>query len=374
VFCSKDRSAETSAGVRNLLIKGIDWTRFLQLVEYHGVLHLVHPTLVLFEDLIPAEVLICVRERSTAQVRRALWLAQLLEKLMKAMQQAGISSLPYKGPVLAERLYGDIAMREYCDLDVFVRSSDVAGAHDALHSIGFVPQSSLRPKEQEALLGSGYEIGFDGIVNKNIIELQWRVLPRFYSIDLDVEDLFAGAQTCAIAGVQVQTLADEDLALALCAHAAKHAWNRLGWTCDIAQLVRVGDVDWNRVARRATALGINRIVGVSIFLAHRLLGAPLPAELHTIMDDDPEVQNLAAEIIGGMSENIEIDPESFAYFRLMLRIRERVSDRMRFLMRLVVTPTEREWSLVKLPDWLFPLYRAVRVIRLGARLLRINAA
>ena len=41
--------------------------------------------------------------------------------------------VPVKGPVLASTAYGDIAMREFVDLDILVRPSDVASAMTILH-------------------------------------------------------------------------------------------------------------------------------------------------------------------------------------------------------------------------------------------------
>jgi hypothetical protein len=61
--------------------------------------------------------------------------------------------------------------------------------------------------------------------------------------------------------------------------------------------------------------------------------------------------------------------ESVAYFRLMMRLRERPADRVSFLQRLIFTPGPGEWQVVHLPAPLFPLYRLVRLSRLAARFL-----
>ena len=53
----------------------------------------------------------------------------------------------------------------------------------------------------------------------------------------------------------------------------------------------------------------------------------------------------------------------------MLCLRERSGDRWRFGSRLLFTPGLGEWSLVKLPEPLFPLYRGVRLLRVSGRLL-----
>ena len=65
----------------------------------------------------------------------------------------------------------------------------------------------------------------------------------------------------------------------------------------------------------------------------------------------------------------EFDPETIAYFRLMTELRERRRDRASFWWRLLVTPGAGEWSAVRLPRPLSPLYRVVRVVRLAGRLI-----
>src|SRR5207244_11975507 len=41
-----------------------------------------------------------------------------------------------------------------------------------------------------------------------------------------------------LGGTLVRTLSAEHLLLVLCAHGAKHCWERLGWICDVAELLR----------------------------------------------------------------------------------------------------------------------------------------
>jgi len=70
-----------------------------------------------------------------------------------------------------------------------------------------------------------------------------------------------------------------------------------------------------------------------------------------------------------MPNSEEYSAESLHYFRLMLQLRERWSDRARFAQRLLFTPSVGEWSVVRLPAPLFPLYRVIRVLRVARRLL-----
>jgi hypothetical protein len=165
----------------------------------------------------------------------------------------------------------------------------------------------------------------------------------------------------------LRTLCDQDLMLVLCVHTAKHGWMQLSWLCDIAQLARSRALDWKALRERAQALGIARIVAVSFLLSHKLLATALPAQLD--VQNDPAAEALAQRILCQIVGDSEFDPESVGYFRLMMDLRERRRDRVSFAWRLLVTPSAGEWSAIRLPALLFPLYRVVRMFRLAGRVI-----
>jgi hypothetical protein len=154
----------------------------------------------------------------------------------------------------------------------------------------------------------------------------------------------------------------------LCVHAAKHVWVQLSWLCDIAQLVRTRQLDWNAIHDEARRLGIERIVSLNLLLAQKLLGSPLHSSRQTwAFQKDPSTAVLD-EILRIIERSAPYDTESLSYFRLMMRLRERWQDRGRLLWRLTVTPSVSEWSAVQLPQPLQPLYRLLRLSRLAKRL------
>ncbi len=120
-------------------------------------------------------------------------------------------------------------------------------------------------------LKSGYEYTFDGARGRNLLEIKWQILPRFYAIGFDVNDFFERAVVVTIEGQKLRTLCDQDLMLVLCVHAAKHAWKQISSLCDIVQLARSRALDWFALQATAESLiGIMRIVAVTFLLAHKL--------------------------------------------------------------------------------------------------------
>jgi hypothetical protein len=87
------------------------------------------------------------------------------------------------------------------------------------------------------------------------------------------------------------------------------------------------------------------------------------------LPEDSEAETLAEEIETYISNDKTYDVESLAYFRLMLRLRERRIDRIRFVSRFVLTPGPGEWAVMRLPKLLFPLYRVLRLTRLAGRMV-----
>jgi Uncharacterised nucleotidyltransferase len=361
--CGVDADGHLSR-VQQILQQGLDWERLFQLADRHGLTPLIFRRLSAEIDPRQSGGLEALRQQDKANAHRTLWLTLELLNIHRHLQARGLEILPYKGPVLAESLYGNVALRQFTDLDLLVRAEDLPRIKDALGDLGYETGLRLAQAAERDYLKSGYEYTFDGARGRNLLEIKWQVLPRFYSIGFDVSKFFERAAAVTIEGQKLNTLCDQDLMLVLCVHAAKHAWRQISWLCDIVQLARSRSLDWKALRVEAKRLGIERIVAVTFLLARELLGTELPEG----MEPDARTEALARRIVSLITAEEEFDPESLAYFRLIMELRERRRDRVAFWWRLLVTPGAGEWSAVRLPGPLFPLYRVVRVCRLAGRL------
>lgn len=366
--CGDDSDGCLSVRIQQILQRGVDWERLIQLTLQHGLVPVVFRRLSAENDASRSAGLEAFRQQDKANAHRTLWLTLELLNIHRHLQARGLEVLPYKGPVLAEMLYGNVTLRQFSDLDFLVRSDDLAKIKEALAELGYAPGLQLAQAAERDYLKSGYEYTFDGARGRNLLEIKWQILPRFYSIGFDVSDFFERAAVVTIEGQKLRTLCEQDLMLVLCVHAAKHVWKQISWLCDIVQLARSRGLDWAALQARARKLGIMRMVAVTFLLAHKLLGAPWPAQLGAEIERDTEAEVLAQRIVRLVVTEEEFDPESMAYFRLMVRLRERRQDRISFWWRLLFTPGAGEWAAVRLPRPLFPLYRLVRLCRLVGRL------
>jgi len=366
--CSATPPEEKRSHLRSLLQPSVRWKSLFGLADQHGTQPLLYQSLLGLEDAVPAEEINWLKQSYQTNLYKNLLLSRELTRILEHLSALDIDVMPYKGLALAEALYGNITLRQAGDIDLIIRPKDLRRTQRAVAELGYTPHAPLSEDEEHAYLKSGYECAFDSAAGRNLLEVQWAVQPRFYAVDFEMAGLFERAVTISVAGYPTKTLSSADLLLVLSAHAAKHVWGRLVWLCDIARLMALPDLDWDWIRVQARNLGIMRIVSVTMLTAYRLLDVAIPVQAGFLRDSATSA--LVEEIQSRITSNVPYNVESLSYFRLMIRLRERPADRLRFLGRLIVTPGPSEWQAVQLPRPLFPLYRLVRLSRLAARAVR----
>jgi hypothetical protein len=65
-----------------------------------------------------------LRARFEEIARKNLRFTAELIRILNCLESHGIAAIPFKGPTLAESVYGNLALREFSDLDILVRQSD----------------------------------------------------------------------------------------------------------------------------------------------------------------------------------------------------------------------------------------------------------
>ena len=357
----------------SLLVKhdqAVDWPSLLRCADFHGTSSLLYKNLSLASGAAPGQLVESLRQRYVENVQKSLFLARELNRILDCLHGHGIELISYKGIVLSEIYYADVAMRQAGDIDLFVRKPDVIRTRTALRELEYIPCVEIPENSEADYIASGYEYSFDSPAGKHLLEVQWALQPRYYAVDYDMHGLFARAVEVTVGGRSLKVPSPEDLLLVLCVHAAKHLWGRLIWLCDIAQILRRSNLDFDSILTRAHELGIARILHVTLLLANAFLGTPIPSAIDPAVRSDRAAHALAEEVASSIVAGVLWEDRKIPYFRLMMRLRERRSDQIRFLTRLAFTPGPGEWQAVKLPRALSPLYRAVRMVRLAARFSR----
>ena len=343
-----------------LLTPGLEWDRVIQSAEHHRLLPALCAALASRNRLPSA-----LRVRAHKHAWRILHFTVELTKIARCFEQHGIPFLAHKGPALAKLLYGDPAIRQFGDLDLLVKPQDVPQARTALMALGYEPGLRLSARQEKSYLRSGYEYVFGLNSERNLVELQWQIVPRFYAINFDIDALFSRSIQIELDGLPLRTLGYEDQLLALSVHAAKHEWAQLGMLRDILTLTQF-DLDWKWITAEARALGISRILQVSLLAVRELFSVDLPEAVESIPVSRGAAE-LPSTVVMNLQTNREPNLESLQFFGAQLQTRERWRDRAQFIWRLSTTPSVQEWESIRIPDRLFMLYRALRFARVMRR-------
>lgn len=357
---------------RLLSTPGLDWDHVLRAAGDHGMIPLLSGHLLNdFADAVPEAVRLRLRSAFLESAQESLLQTRELLKVVRTLSAAGVRSLAYKGIALALSLYGNIGWRQCCDVDILVHQRDFFAARDALLAADYSPLLSLPPTQQLSYLAAGCEMQFSSPGSHVLVELQWQIVPRYFSLAFDMDRVFARAERITISGLEIETLSPEDTALVLAVHGGKHAWSRLCWACDFAELLRSGNIGWDVVQDEAERHGAQSLLTVAVGVAARLFNAPAPENLH--YSAESRHCALIDELCGNALENQQKlgkdDKPSIRDFMLQAKLRERWRDRARMLYRLAATPNLSEWNMLKLPPRLSPLYLVVRLFRLLGKLV-----
>jgi hypothetical protein len=370
------RSPEAAARIRALIQEDMDWEYLLRTAHRHGMA----PLLCWHIDAtcpkaVPLNALDRLRSHFRTNSLRNLFLTGELLRILNVFGTQGISAIPYKGPALATSIYGNLALREFSDLDILVHQYDVPKAKEVLASIGYQADYRLSPQQEAAFLRSECEHPFTRGDGRVVVELHWGIVEKHF-FSFDAERLWERLHLIPLGGDTVLNLSLEDMLLILCVHGARHAWERLGWICDVAEVVRAcQDISWERVMTRASKLGGERMLLLGLFLASDLLGATIPERVSERVRTDPTVKTLAKRTREQLFRETDCPPgflEGYkgapAFHVLHLGVRERWRDKIRYCVLKTLTLRGEDWELLPpLPKFLFPFYYVLRLIRLTGK-------
>jgi hypothetical protein len=301
-------------------------------------------------DAVPDVELESLRREFKLNAAHNLQLAAELLEILKLFEARGIPALPYKGPVLAQCLYGTLALRQIGDIDILLHEGDVAAARALLVDRNY--QSSHWRLSVPGALRFEYQHKLKRKQGGVLVELHWTIAPRSVAAALGLNELWDRREGVSLLGATVQTITGGDLLLVLCIHGSKHLWRRLEWICGVAELLRSGSVDWDRLIERSTQLGSGRMLRLGLSLAHELLDAPLPDAVLRQVRADPHVPALAASARARLfGEPVGMGTQSRVPHSFYLRVKERAYDKLRYLYYEPLTRAVRRTS--SLADRLF---------------------
>lgn len=353
--------------VRALLAHDLDWAVVQAQARRHGVEAMVHHRLH-EEARVPPDVhdALAISSRATAHFN--MHRLHVLLALLQRCDDAGCRVVSFKGAVLAQRFYGNLAFRRFADLDLLVAPADVPRVKAILEDMDFVP---LRTATAEAdVLEAQMGVEMRRAADQVMVELHTALLNKTLAYHLDAADVLQRATRTVVGGQAIYTMAPHDLLLYLCAHGTKHHWARLKWVADVAHVLRGhSGLDAQALCCHARRMHCERVLLLGLHLAQRWLDAPLDPVFEASIKADAVVEELARFIEtrwlctdDGLDRTIR-----WQQVRFFARTRRRWRDAWPMwaeYARRSLQPSDQDRAFVDLPRPLHPLYALVRPVRI----------
>ncbi len=352
-----------------------DWQPFAQACEYHQVTPFVFCHLKDIANAAPVGLLEYLRQRYFEISARNYHLAKETVALTLLLEERDIPSVMFKGPAVAMVAYGDIALRQFQDIDLVIRRRDLRHTWDLLIGRGFTVAPESCGPDNPKKVSRSHEVTLCAPDKSYFIDIHWRLASEQEGAFCpDVENMWERVETIGLPQGSVSTFCREDLFVALCCHGTKHCWGRLKWLLDVAEILRSPvTFNWDRVETITFARPLARAsIGLALSLAHDLLNAPMPVTLPTALAVTPRTRSVAAAIrteIFTQGRTIGLDRHHATLPRLGKSIPAWIDYLWArypkwFFEHAVLRVDPKDRALVSLPQQLGFLYHIVRPIRL----------
>lgn len=290
----------TKAQIQTLLEQPINWSACHEYAQSQHVTPLFFHTLFTYwKRTPPAPFIDELRQWYQKHSIRNLMVTAEMLKFKQFGLELDVPLLVVRGPVLARLTYGDVRLRQFANLDLFVHAEDVDRMRDLLLENNYdaiTPAPPAEPRTDCAVFAHRSRL-FN-------VELHWQLWPPHYDARVTLDGAWDRLQSVAFTEREsMSTLAGGDLLLYLCGHGAVHDWSRLSYLCDVNQLLlsRVS-FDWPGVAKQISRAQDGRSLLLGLALVRTVFGTTLPAEIASMCDRDGQLNKRLTEAWEHMRE------------------------------------------------------------------------
>jgi Uncharacterised nucleotidyltransferase len=361
---------EKKAEVTHLLQnKSIDWDKLYKLSCFHQVRPvLLRGVLGLPSGLVPTSFLETLKNACFQITTHALRQSQEMLRLLALFKQNNILAIPYKGAAYSNMYYGNLGMREFSDIDLFIHEKDLFEIKKCLLFEGYRPVYNITDTQMAAYIKVSCDYTFDYFSSDN--KRLFHVEPHYRSNTLlgnfnyfTLSDCDNTIREVSFSNTTIPALSIENnFLLTVMHHGEGEGWSRLKYLCDIYAFLKKEEknLDWNFIIEKVEKLQITTQLLVGLAMIQAMYDLALPASI-THRLNNLKINNL----VQNRYQNLNRDNYSFENVLLFkLKCADGWIDKIKILLSKIFTTTLVDMQVVNLPRQLFFLYMFIRPFRL----------
>jgi hypothetical protein len=367
-----------------------DWELFSQMAEREGVAPLMYWKLKDSPVEVPPSTFNFLRSTYYQTLAQNTLMYQELERILKALDEAGIPAIVLKGAALAATVYEDIGLRPMGDLDLLVSRERLGKAVSILNGLDYEASDFPRPTPWIERV-TEHNVNLKGGAGRDtILELHWSlisgdadwrspplewfweqtepfVLPnkdlasreKYTDRNRDNPDQYASKGRCS-------SLRPSAHSLYLSAHLIlQHGrfGTRLLWFNDLHLLAsRLGqEVSWDMLNDQAQKYRWALAFSLAMEQVQSLLGTPFSDAFITALSQDARLSREPYPKIGQEASRPRTKAEGVWEIASFLGHGEQIKYAIAML---IPSPQYIRWRYEPNPTWLWPLYYPYRWMRM----------
>jgi hypothetical protein len=350
-------SPEAANRAFDALGAALRWDLLLERASTHGLIPLLYHRLHEFDFFgAPSPVRRKLKDTFGVNAIRNVLFTQELVHVLTELDAAGIPTIPLKGILLAESLYGDPALRTCADLDILISPKHLADSLQVLQSLGYDARCGNR-----TLVGLLARYGKDCVLMREDARQAYPLQVHCGLIwggpaeQPLLAEIWQDAAPQPFHAAPAYAMSAEWEFLYLAVHAFRHGLYPFKWLVDLDWLIVRGAIDWRIVQEKVRRLGWERIVQSCFVACATLLETPVPGPFAG------QLPALPAKIHICRPGPLEIPRETI----LALRLLPTDSARLKFVAIRLFVPTPADYDVLRLPPRLSFLYYLIRPWRLA---------
>lgn len=375
----------TASEVTSLLTVDLDWETLVQTAIDRGLMPLLYQSLKEIEvKLVPQSVMMQLQILTQMNGIDNITKTKELLKILSLLESKGIEAIAFKGSILATSIYGDIALRQFNDLDILVRLQDFWQTKAILVDRGY--QSYLSKEMEIDLFNNHFQVPLSyqnpaiatvdsqfqpSLFDRNpalSIDLHWGIPPRRIFNPDRCDRLWDNHNSIDLIGQEIKTFSPEVTLVIQCLNAGKE-FEYLGihlpikQVCDVAKVIQTySNLNWNLALKISSQLQVQKLFLIGLFMTQNLLQIALP--------------QLILEKIARSLGNIAIQPRNHQnLWQLLVNPLTTINWSWYGMLviwshlKRAVLPCQKDIDYFPLPARLFFLYYVIRPIRLLVKYL-----
>ncbi len=298
----------------------------------------------------PQNILHSMKMSNMEIVKENMLMTVELIKIMKLLKENNIEALAFKGPTLSQMAYGNITLRQYSDLDIFVHKKDIYKIYDLLKDT-YIRSLKLTRSQESTWFKYAHDLGLTS-PNGTHIEFHWTMLDSDYPVNLEKINFFEHKASVYINNTQVSIISNEIFLVYLCIHGSKHMYERVEWVVDIDKFIRTQSIDWDLVFKLSQDKNYKYFVSLGLYLAKQLFNSPVEINV------DKNIEIIEKYIYNSWSNTGTFDIRT--NLKYMLQLFTSRKDKLKYLHKIYLKPTFNEYWFIDLPKPLYFLYYPLR--------------